>query len=324
MLLDGFASWRARRQLQQIAEQKRAEGIHAIAHMCWDTVAAYEVSERMGIPFYLSVHDDPAYILKDHPLRESLLKATATCWQNAAAHFVISDEMGRALCERWKKRDYHLITDGVSAFADSPRRPPAARLAVYFMGMFHLSYESNLRALQSALEKVRQQMPGVDVTLTLRCGNIRSEAITSPELVRILPFADERTVADDIANADLLYFPLSFDPGHSAMAAFSLSTKMVTYLASGIPILYHGPSDAAAGSLLARESAAFHCNSLDTDQIAFTIQETLGNSRNQITQNALQLSKSRFNLENIRNLFWDTIKKHAESWPEQHSGVSST
>ncbi len=38
-------------------------------------------------------------------------------------------------------------------------------------------------------------------------------------------------------------------------ARYSLSTKMVTYAGSGVPILYHGPADSAAYELLNKNNA---------------------------------------------------------------------
>ena len=57
-------------------------------------------------------------------------------------------------------------------------------------------------------------------------------------------------------SADLLYMPMPFGEAHEKFARYSLSTKMVTYAGSGVPILYHGPATSAAFDLLKRNDAA--------------------------------------------------------------------
>ena len=48
----------------------------------------------------------------------------------------------------------------------------------------------------------------------------------------------------------------------------------VTYLASGIPILYHGPSGTAAHNLLAKHRAAVLIKTLDPGEIAQQLRES--------------------------------------------------
>ena len=60
----------------------------------------------------------------------------------------------------------------------------------------------------------------------------------------------------DLENADLLYMPIPFGKEHENFARYSVSTKMVTYAGTGIPILYHGPTNSAAFGILGGNKAA--------------------------------------------------------------------
>jgi hypothetical protein len=308
--LDGWAGSRLETKLEQIVKQHKVTAIHGIAHYCWDTLAAFKVAKQNGLPFFLAVHDDPAYCLKGHPLRDKLLPALVACWREAHARFVICEEMGQELCRRWGKQDYILVTDGLADIAKQPRPQHPNRLSVYFMGLLHISYEPNFVALQKALRLISEQNPGLKVSLTLRGAMLRREAVVYPEMLRTLPFASELEVRSDLENADVLYQPLSLDPAGWSMNAYSLSTKMITYLGSGLPIFFHGPSDSAAGKLLARHQAAFVCDSNDQEKLAQTLMPAVSTKRELVVNSALNLAARQFWLRDIRARFWGAMKNN--------------
>jgi glycosyltransferase involved in cell wall biosynthesis len=308
--LDGWAGLRLESKLNQIIKQHHATAIHGIAHGCWDTLAALKSAKRNKLPFFLTVHDDPAYCLKDHPHRERLLAAIPECWREAAARFVISEEMGQELCRRWGKKDYLLVTDGLTDIAREPRPKHPGRLSVYFMGLMHIAYEPNFVALQKALHKISEAEPGLKVSLTLRCGGIRPAAVVHPELLRVLPFGSELEVQADMEEADLLYQPLSLSAAHQAMNAYSLSTKMITYLGSGLPVLFHGPASSAAGKLLARHRAAFLCHSNVPGEMPQALAHVAGPERDQVVWAALKLAAEQFRISDVRERFWNAIKRN--------------
>jgi hypothetical protein len=308
--LDGWAGSRLDSKLNQIVKQQGVTAVHAIAHECWDALAAFKVAKRNGLPFFLSVHDDPAYVLQGHPLQKKMLSAVEDCWNEARARFVISEELGEELCRQWGKKDHILVTDGLADIAKQPRPAHPNRVSVYFMGLMHNSYEPNFVTLQKALRLVSERQPKLKTSLVLRCGSIRNGAVIHPEMLRVLPFGSESEVQSDLENVDVLYQPLPFDPTHALLNAYSLSTKMITYLGSGLPILFHGPADSAAGKLLKKNQAAFVCDSNDPEQLAQTLTRAIGNERGVVVLSALKLASERFQLCEVRERFWGAIKSN--------------
>ena len=124
------------------------------------------------------------------------------------------------------------------------------------MGLFHMVYERNLRALLDGLKIFEREHPSISVQVTCRCEHIRPQVLDGTKAVTVLPFASEAQVAKDMESADLLYMPLPFGEAYEKFARYSLSTKMVTYAGSGVPILYHGPATSAAYDLLHQNNAA--------------------------------------------------------------------
>ncbi len=49
-----------------------------------------------------------------------------------------------------------------------------------------------------------------------------------------------------LAKADILFLPMSFEPRMKHMVSTSIPSKISEYLASGVPILVHGPAYCSA------------------------------------------------------------------------------
>jgi hypothetical protein len=283
--------------------ERGVNAIHAIPHGL-DFWYAYEVARDLGIVYYLNVHDDLAYTLRHRPERRAGVARLAVAWAEAQGRMVISEEMGREYCRRYGERPYSVITDGVGATPDGPRPRPDGRFRIYFGGAKHLSYDPNFRALLEALRIVRIEDPAFDVSLTSRGSAV--EGGSDLHLV-VLPWAADAEVARDLDTADLLYLPLPFDREHEGLCRFSLPTKMVTYLGSGVPILYHGPDNAAAGRLLAEHRAAIFCHSLDPCVLAAAIRQA-ERAPSEVVRNALRLVELHFRLGHLRHQFWSVLR----------------
>jgi glycosyltransferase involved in cell wall biosynthesis len=259
----------------------------------------------MGLPFFLSVHDELAYNLQAFPYRERAVRHLETVWRDADARFVISEAMGEEYNRRYGTRPFSIVTDGVRDVAAAPAARPAHRLRVYFMGSVHLAYEANFHALIHALERLQAQAPALEVSFTLRGGCPFDLPDTSVPVTR-LGWGTQADVERDMADADLLYFPLPFEEEFEAFVRYSLSTKMVSYLGSGLPILFHGPSVSAAGTLLSTHDAGLLAPTLCPDALA----ETLSTPRASLdarTRNALRLADAQFRIEEQRHRFWTPI-----------------
>jgi hypothetical protein len=291
-----------RRRLADLCMRRGARAVHAVAHEL-EFWPAFRAAQAAGLPFFLSVHDDLHYNYDSIAL-PAALRRLGRAWREAEHRFVISGPMGEECCARHGRRSYTLVTDGLERSAIGAVRPVSG-LRVYFAGLFHRSYGPNLRGLANALSRLSDEDGGRETTLTCRCGSLPVD-VDGTVPVRTLPFGDEQDVHDDLARADLLYLPLPFDEAFASLVDFSLSTKLITYLGSGRPIVYHGPARGAAHDLLARHDAAIMATCEDPASIAAAIVDGLGRSAT-IVGNALRLARSEFLLEEQRRRFWTPI-----------------
>ena len=295
-------------RLEAACRSAHALALHAIAHGGVDFHHAYRLAKKLSVPFFLQVHDDVVYTSVGRAPPHVVSDCLAEAWLGADLRFVISNELGQEYNQRYGVRQFVVVTDGLDRVALAPRAVPK-QLRVYFMGLFHLVYERNLQAFVEALELLSSDLPqSVTRSMTLRCGSIRSALRKQSRLVRVLPFGSEADVQADFESADWLYLPLPFTEEHRAFGAYSLSTKMVTYLGSGIPILYHGPPGTAAHNLLAKNRAAALITSLDPNEITRGLVRLLADDASaEFAANALSLARTNFLRGEQHERFWNPI-----------------
>jgi glycosyltransferase involved in cell wall biosynthesis len=304
-LLDGVYRRSYENKLKRLLIERGVRMMVITPHR-YEVVPAVHVAQELKIPFAFYVQDDLAYVSNKHLLLKEMLAANAEGWRNASVRFVISREIGEEYSRRYGQREFLIVTDGLRKIAAAPKPIVEKSLRVYFMGLYHFSYNPNLRAFLETLKILRAELPDWKIEFTARCGRIHFEPDQEIK-VTILPYATEREVEQDLESADLLYMPLPFSAAAQAMSRFSLSTKLVTYLGSGIPILYHGPEDAAANRLLEDAQAAIRLNTNEPQAMAKILLNGL-KCRNEIVENALKLARERFDLKVQQKTFWNALK----------------
>ncbi len=302
----------ARRFEQKLELRIKACGatvVHSIPHGL-DFIHGYRIARRLGLKFFLNVHDDVRHTAARVSGNAECLTRLDEIWKNADGRLVISEQLGDEYCRRHGQRPYEVITDGIESLS-KPRERPEGVLRIYFMGLFHIRYEPNLRALLDAIESIRNEHAGLTVSAVFRCGSVRSAVTGDFQGMKVLPFGNEADVEADMREADLLYLPLPFNQDAGDFVRYSLSTKMITYLRSGLPILYHGPELAAAYSVLSESDAAFRCCALEPNALAGILRRIV-EQRTEVAvkvENSLALAERRFLLKGQRQRFWDALTR---------------
>lgn len=304
-IFDQLGSRKFAARLTRILRERRVRLVHVV-HQSYDIVAIGEVVRELQIPLFLTIHDDYEYMLQGHPGMARMAASVGNAWRSAKGVFVISEEMGQEYSRRFGQREYTIITDGLTRTAAAPLRRPEKSLRLYFMGLFHYTYRRNFRAILDALKILRDRNPDWEFSVTSRSGSISVAVQPDDVPVSVLPFASEAEIEKDLLSADLLYQPMPFQADAASFGKFSLSTKMITYLGSGLPIFYHGPDEAAACQLLRRNHAAALCTTLDPEAIAADLIGAVAR-RESVTSNALALARSQFLLVHQQQRFWQPM-----------------
>jgi glycosyltransferase involved in cell wall biosynthesis len=293
-----------KRKLSSYLRSIHATGIHAIPQGI-DFGYAFDVAQELKIPYYLNVHDELTYNLPNFIELPQCLEYLEKVWKGSTKRFVISEKMGEEYCRRYGDREYLVITDGIKSIPKLSKSIIQNRFNVYFMGSIHISYEKNFTQLIHGLNQLKKLNPSLEISLIIR-GSISFPIPDTNLPIHLLGWGSQDEVMQDMENADFLYLPLPFGTEYDSFTRFSMSTKLVSYLGSALPILYHGPQYAAAATLLSEGQSAVVIDTLDPMKIAQTILiEQL--NRDQIVDSALRLAQEKFYLPEIQKKFWDSF-----------------
>ena len=281
--------------------------VHAVLHGSDDWQAAAEYCERTGTPLIVSLHDDLRYNIGAKAysrVKEHVKRA----WNHASWIFTITEELGIEYCRRFGKRQFQTLTDGVDckpAYGDA--REVGSQINVYFCGLLHYGYTQNFVGLLKVLDGLHPRGK-----LTLRGAVPFREMRAFEANYELLPFS--LSIDEDFNSADVLYLPLQFGEDYTDFVRFSLSTKMVTYLVSGVPILFHGPKDSALGRLLSQSKAAICCFDNDVRSLRCALDVASDRqARCDVVRAAQALAIEKFDLTTQRRAFADVVHRLADS-----------
>ena len=245
----------------------RKEKIEALFTVPWDqfTIAAYLIHRITSLPMYMYIMDDPAGTRRAFGFRPvlysffmpGLVRACKRIWG-------VSDGM----CEYFEK------TYGVRCLPLLPLlniedfQTKAVREADRADGSFHIVFTGSIYSAQ--VDAVRRLVHVVDreaandgggqarMRLTLYTSS-SSTALEKMGLAGRNVRRDEvrqEDIARAMAEADVAFLPLSFEPDMRHIVETSFPSKTAEYLAAGVPILVHAPSHSAVARYCREQECA--------------------------------------------------------------------
>jgi hypothetical protein len=214
--------------------------------------------------------------------------------------------MGEAFCERYGRRPYVVVTDGLESVAADPGGVIPREPLIYFCGSIHLAHWPNFRMLFDAVDRIRRN--GVWLPRIVLRGSSLPDA-TARGFVETRPWdATDEEITEEISSADILYLPLPFGSRYAAFTELSQPTKLVTYVGSGRPILYHGPASTAAARTLREAGAANVLDEQDPAQLAGALVRWIESAEPAAcAARSTALARSRFLRARQQQLFWGAV-----------------
>ncbi|WP_374951924.1 glycosyltransferase [Mucilaginibacter sp.] len=281
------------KKVQHAAAKIDFDVLHVVNH---DTFSAALCNDIIcqDKQIWVSFHDHYKEI-KSPPADTQLL------WNRAHRRLVISDELGTQYQKEFGIRPYEVITDGVTAAELSEAATIIKEpVTIYFAGLLHITYLPLFKTLANALDLLNTQ--GKKFNLVLR-GTQNLKFLNGRSFnVDYRPMTlNDAELKSELDASDLLYLPLKFTSPEFYL--YSLSTKMVGYLAAPGTILYHGPADSAACKLLQQHHAGLCFTDLNPVDLANSIGRLISGDH-QYSINAKKIAQKQFDMAAIRERFW--------------------
>ncbi|MBC8233438.1 hypothetical protein H8E77_28145 [bacterium] len=232
---------------------------------------AKRVTSALGAQLVTSVLDPPEYFLSmnsclDRISRRSLLREFEKVMRASVRCGVISEEM-QSEYEKEYGVESVIMRHGIHP---NRRKPPAKeptgekQFVIGFAGSLYAARE--WRALLSALSKLDWRIDGLDITV-LVVGNYADFLLQDKAHIKYLGWRSIEETIDLMSEVDVTYLPYWFDESYRMAVRLCFPTKLTTYLASGRPVLFHGPEDSSPASFFRRFPVGLCCHSLEESRI---------------------------------------------------------
>ncbi len=305
MLLLFSIDFKGRKSLRTLFTRIHPDIIHITIHGIAAPLYVYAAKKWGKAKIYISIHDywpilcytrTPSWII-NYVFKKILFSADGI--------FVISEEMGLFLKEKYAISHYEIIHDGflnkqedAIGYIDKP-------LDFLYVGLLHEMQLATLQHFVAALSKIenKQFVLGVCSNYTL---NIPSENVA----IKNYGWLNETEVKLIAKQYKYGILPVSFEEKDSLFYKTSLMTKIPFYISNALPIIYIGPKYTASYNLIIKEKLGWSIveNNLTyfTKELASLSNMSAMDYDYLINNHKLSLENT-FNIERICKVFYSSM-----------------
>jgi hypothetical protein len=198
------------------------------------------------------------YVMDDWEGHHTCFGLPFTARRRAALNEMVSTSDRRFACSHLMKHDYErrfknswdVLHKGVDV-AGEPAIKPFTFSSILYTGAMNMFRFDAVLAFAEGLRQYRESS-GRDITLTLlgpTPDRAYSSALAPYRFIRTEPWVDNQECQRRMADADVLYLPLSFETRLGRIANLAMPTKLPEYLASGRPTIFHVPRESEVHAL---------------------------------------------------------------------------
>lgn len=130
--------------------------------------------------------------------------------------------------------------------------------------------------LVDALNNVNWKLKGKQISLIVMGGSFYHETST-PTRITFLGWHDRENLVKTLSKSDLLYLPYWFSDNFLLESKTSFPSKLVSYFASGKPVLCHAPEYASPTKYIRANDAGFVCSKNEQASIIQAIEKAITN-----------------------------------------------
>lgn len=298
------------KQVVAFGREHQVEALWVVLQSPLSFSLAHRVATDLNIPLYTFIMDPPDWWLEHNQFdRVSSRRVMNEFEQSLRA----SETVG---CVSWNMAEeygdlYKVPTVVIPpSLSVSVKNPPAQQsndddsFTLGFSGNLYATFE--WQSLVNALHSVDWTIDGRLIKVRLMGDiNMLSRASTPniPVNIELLGWRDRSEVIELLSQVDACYCPYRFGENHENETRLAFPSKLTAYLATGRPILFHGPKNSSPGKFLEKYDAAVICNSNDRDEILSTLEMLITDQTlySQIAQNGTRAFTENLTSETQRN-----------------------
>ena len=244
---------------------------------------ALALQKSLPLPMVAQVWDPPGWWLRDNNVDKFSRKKVLSDFTR-----VLSNSRTTLAAASWAMAEQYSNDYGCTAIPVIPGLPKdwaykpstvlndSTTLTIGFAGQLYSSEEWN--CLMQALEGIGWMIDGRHVEVRA-LGRIFGINAHGERNIRFYGWRSQQETIEILSGCDVLYCPYWFSPKFEEESRLSFPSKLTSYLASGRPVLFHGPTYASPSRFLQEQQAALQCNSLNKKAIIESLQKLVRDSK---------------------------------------------
>ncbi len=261
------------RKIIKIAQEIKPDVIWCILEGQVMIRLALPVKEALNIPLISQVWDPPYWWLRDSRIPKIYSKKTIDQFEKSVRRSSVcataSLEMAKTYQEEYKTKTIPFLPSLDANLAITPAKKSHNKneLIIGMAGQIYAKEEWNslIHTLESSDWKIDNR--SVRIIFFGR----KSTLTEKNEHIVHIGWLPQKDVIAELSKCDILYCPYWFDPKFETESSLSFPSKLTTYLASGRPILFHGPKYASPAIFLEKNECGLCCYSLEPAEISANI-----------------------------------------------------
>jgi hypothetical protein len=260
----------------QIIEDKGIDTVWAILNGPMIIPIVEHIVKRQNVRVIPQIWDTPEYVINMLHLymapfsRWDILNRFEFILKNVPLAITISDSMGRIYQERYGVKFKTMVyCPPMKTWRETtkPRSTASERINIVFAGSLYAwkEWESFLNAVE-----IRNGSSGHPKINVIFMGTL-SRWSKKRHWVNYFPQLPAEAAADIVNSANIAYLPYWMSKNHSLAVNTAFPSKLAFYVASGTPILFHGPKVSTPTEFINRYAVGFNCHSIDAEDILVCI-----------------------------------------------------
>lgn len=253
-------------------KEQRADLVWAILDIPTTIHLAKPLAEALNVPLLTTVWDPPEVQQRwvGRLMHPSVLDDFAQAVRHSKRCAVISENMQEEYQQKYHTESI-VMRHGIERTLWQEvacKFTSAQRFTIGFSGTIYAKKE--WLALINALDSVNWHIAGKDIFLRVLTKDLAMSVAGRANI----EFYGWRSVQESIqllSDVDINYIPYWFDEAYRVATRLCFPTKLSTYLATGRPILFHGPEGSSPTRFLQKYPAGISCHSLKNLAIIETI-----------------------------------------------------
>ena len=186
------------------------------------------------------------------------------------------------------------------------RRYPEDIFSIIYVGKINRDTKENILTLGKVVDGMNKS--GIKVKF-----DVYTPSQHQIDATRYIGFTINQAVANDqipqlLKSYDALYLTLGFSRISREYTRLSMPTKLTEYLAAGVPILLHAPSEIAVTKYVSDTNTGLICSENSAEALEDKLEKMINDSnlRERLNANALSLAKNH-DITIVRNKFREAL-----------------